>query len=315
MAADGSCLLELASVPKRLQWSPDGQRVLLDSDRIASASGVVSSGFVASNADVDWSAPNGSSLVGATSKGELAKRSAKDAKRTDISFLLRHDESAYHPAGKAIVSIGTDSEEVGLAPVLGIWLADNLGQGRRLLVRDETAAKISEPAFDASGTALYFLADHSSITHVHFYVPSEQTLSQAWQGPGPMSSLTLSPIDDGAWAAVQGTCGLVTPGLVVAFENGAEEELDPVVNLSTRPELRGAAINEPMGWLPDKTLLVLSRPACGQPGTLWTFRPDGSATEIAATKIAEGVSTAAARPTQARIAKDLELPISSQVVA
>jgi hypothetical protein len=283
-------------------------------DQIADASGVGASGYLATNVDVEWSTPKGTSLIGATGTGALAKREATTAKRTDVSYLSRHDWSAYHPAGKAIVSIGTGREPGSTADSLGIWLATNLGTESRLLVRDESAAAISEPTFDADGTALYFLADHGAQgSHVHFYVPGEGTLAEAWEGPGRLQNLSISRVDNGAWAVNAGPCqgaGKAAAPLIVAFENGLEFELDPVVDLSTRRELRGSVRNEPVGWLPGKKLLVLARSTCNGPGTLWSFSPNG-----AAVKVATGVTAAAPRPAERRVAKELEVPINAQVVA
>lgn len=295
------CLLKLQSDVVNLAWSPAGTRLLLDGDAVADAAGVRVSGFLPTNRDVQWSGPNGTSLLASTATGKLVKRSSSTAARTDVSFLDRHDSSAYHPAGKAIVSLGSGFDTNTGKQTVGVWLADNRGQGSRLLVRDESAATIGEPRFDVSGTKLYFLAAHAAgQSHVHVYDTEAGTLEVAYDGRGPFAGLVTSGVDETTWAVRVGDCS-GKPTTVASF--GAEPL--PV----DQPELRGQAV-EPVGWLANHVLLVMARPqGCTGPGALWRLSDEGLAV-----KIADGVSAAAPRLVRG-IAKELSIPIGRQVLA
>ncbi len=303
LTADGQCLADLgAAGASRIQWSPDGARVLLDGDRVLDEGGFHASGFLAGNPDVEWSGPKGTSLLAATSDGSLVKRSSRGQDRTDVSFLDQHDSSTYHPAGKAIVALGTGVGESG-EPELGVWLATNIGAAGRLLVRDESAAAISEPRFDASGAVLYFLARHAEgVSHVHAYDTSVAELSEALDTTKEISALTVSALSDGAWAVRTGSCDQGPTGVIAAFGSGEPQDV------GGRAELRGQAL-EPAGWLPERRLLVLARPACGEPGTLWQLDADGTTTALAT-----GVDAAAARTVRG-IPNELSIPIGAEVVA
>jgi hypothetical protein len=305
LAVDGTCMADLgADGADRVAWSPDGTRALLDGDRVLDASGVRPSGFLRDNPDVEWSGPKGTSLLAATSTGTLVKRSSDDpSKRTEVAFLARHDSSTYHPAGTAIVSLGIGAEEG--SDMLGVWLADNRGAEARLLVRDESAAVISEPGFDASGTALYFLAEHDGgVSHVHAYDTTTAQLGEALTTEGMLSALTVSALSDRAWAVRKGGCQSgERPTVVADFGLGIGPR-----DLRDLPGLASAAL-EPAGWLPERRLLVLARPACDEPGTLWEVSPEGLPVARAT-----GVDGAAARTVRG-IPEDLSIPIDAQVVA
>lgn len=304
MSSDGSCLAELGpDGAGRITWSPDGTRALLDGDRILDANGIRPSGYRRDNADVQWSGPKGTSMLGTTSSGELVKRNATTGQRTDISFLGRHDSSTYHPAGRAVVSLGVGTGPEG-DEELGVWLADNVGGEARLLVRDESAASISEPRFDASGGVLYFLAQHDEVSHVHAYDTGSASLSEAYSGAGILSALTVSALSDGAWAVRQGECNDASiPAVIADFGDGTG-----VQEVGDLPALRGGRL-EPVGWLPERRLLVLSRPACDRPGTVWEVTSKGVTTPVVVG--ADGAAVRAVRGVPA----DLLIPINAEVVA
>ena len=296
------CLLDLRNnAVTSLSWSPSGARLLLDGDVVADANGVRVSGFLPTNSDVQWSGPNGTSLLASTAAGRLVKRNSTTSARTDVTFLDRHDSSAYHPAGKAIISLGSGFDANTAEKTVGVWLADNGGRGSRLLVRDESAAAIGEPRFDSSGAKLYFLAAHAGGTsHVHVYDIEGGTLEVAYQAKSAFDRLVTSGVDEDTWAVRVGDCS-AKASVVAAF---GSEPL-PL----NQPELNGQAV-EPVGWLANRVLLVIARPqGCTGPGSLWRISDVGLGV-----KIADNVSAAAPRTVRA-LAKELSIPLGRQVVA
>lgn len=288
---DGHCLADLRPEGvTRVQWSPDGTRALIDGDRVLDAAGIRASGFRRDNPDVEWSGPSGSSLLAATADGLLVRRSDRGTDRVDLSFLDRHDGSTTHPAGGAIVTVGLGSAP-GAPAIPGVWLAKASGASPRLLVRREAATDIGEPAFDASGVVLYFLTRQSDGTSVvQAYDTAATALSEVLLTGSVLSALTISALSDGAWAVRTGDCASGPTGVTAVFGSpGGPGQPGSFEDLGRRPMLRGQSL-EPVGWLSERRLLVLARPACGEPGTLWQLGGDGSTVPLAA-----GVDGASAR--------------------
>src|SRR4029079_4305111 len=90
------------------QWSPAGDRVLLNSVTVFDGTQALPSGYFASNIRVRWSFPTGKALIApALADNHLLWRTAGQPEtRTDISFLERTDVAAYHPAGRNIFAAG-----------------------------------------------------------------------------------------------------------------------------------------------------------------------------------------------------------------
>jgi dipeptidyl aminopeptidase/acylaminoacyl peptidase len=295
--------LGTTTVPS-LQWSPSGDRVLLGPDRIGRGESIAATGYLPTNPDVKWSAPSGKSLLAATAKLGLVKRNANTAARTDISFLDEHRESVYHPAGKAILSIGLAKQYPDDPdPTLGLWLADNQGGGRKLLVQDESDAKISEPRFNPSGKMVYFLADHGGTSfHIHAYDTDQSQISVIWEQPKQFSALTISPIDD-ALAVRVGAC---SPDAITDVEVFAKKSHFPVSSIA---DLKGLSLS-PVGWFSNNTIAVLARAkGCDGPGAVWVIDENRKAR-----KLVDGVSVAATR-VQHALPEELSDAVGNQVVA
>lgn len=306
LRTDGHCLADLRPEGvTRVQWSPDGTRALIDGDRVLDATGIRASGFRRDNPDVEWSGARGSSLLAATADGLLVRRSDRGTDRVDLSFLDRHDGSTTHPAGGALVTVGLGSAP-GAPAVPGVWLATASGASPRLLVRREAATEIGEPAFDASGVVLYFLVRQSDGTSVvTAYDTGVTALSEPLVTGSVLSRLMVSALSDGAWAVRTGDCASGPTGVTAVF--GSPGSPGSFEELGRRPMLRGQSL-EPVGWLSERRLLVLARPACGQPGTLWQLGADGSTVPVAA-----GVDGASARSVRG-IPAPLTLPAGVEPV-
>jgi hypothetical protein len=111
-----SCLSELTlDNVGPLQWSPAGDRVLLNSVTVFDGTQALPSGYFATNSRVSWSYPTGKALIApAVADNHLLWRSAGQPEtRTDISFLERTDVR-YHPAGRDIFAAGQSAD--GTAP-------------------------------------------------------------------------------------------------------------------------------------------------------------------------------------------------------
>ncbi len=231
---------------KRLSWSPDSTAVLLGSDHVGRGEKISASGYLPTNTDVSWSGPNGTSLLATTAKGQLVKRNSKTAKRTDISFLSKHESSAYHPAGTGIISFGSTEDDTG------IFLANNLGESSRLLVEDTSAATVSDLSFSSDGEKFYFLAQHDDSTHLHVYdTRPDGQLEVAFESAAPLTQLVVSTVDSNI-AVRSGDCG-AEPTDVFFTEGSTFVSLRSAV-----PEIGGGSLS-PIGWLPNNRLAVISR--------------------------------------------------------
>lgn len=290
---------------QRLSWSPDSTALLLGSDKVARGAKVAASGYLPSNLDVNWSGPNGTSLLAATAKGELVKRNSTTAKRTDISFLSEHQRSAYHPAGKAIASVGTGIDDTTGEETLGVFIASNVGADPRLLVRDETDAQLSELGFSASGDFLFFVAQHPGKFHFHEYDIEIGGLVEAIDSASPISNLTVSGVEN-AVAVRVGDCDAGTPA-------DAQARLDSGGFISVRdsvPQVGGGSIT-PVGWLAEKRLLVITRTAgCSGPGELRLVDLQARTSKLITTEV-----EMAATRTRHVVPKELALPLDLQVEA
>ncbi len=294
----------------QLTWSPDSTAVLLGPDQVARGAKLTPSGYLPTNTDVEWSGPKGTSLLAATAKGQLVKRNSRTGVRTDISYLDRHARSAYHPAGKAIASIGEGSDGTGVDgggdTTVGIWFSDNLGGGSELRVQDGSGATLSEIGFTANGDFLFFIAQHPDGFHLHEYNVNSPQISVAFESPDALSNLVLSASDDSV-AVQRGSCDGTSASDVMYRPTGATE----FVSLRSKAPSLGDGWVSPVGWLPDGRLAVLSRrKGCAGPGTLHVI----DTTTGKDTTIADQISIAAVRSPHA-IPNDLALDIGSQVVA
>jgi len=142
-----------------------------------------------------WSRPSGTSLVW-VDDGRLYKAGSDQSVARDISFLARHDEVTYHPAGFEIATTGEAEDGTR-----GIWLSDNEGGDSRLIVRANEATP-HEFTFSQEGRTAYFLADHGDHWHVHnifLVLPEDNPTANEFdvtiesESKGPLSHLVVSP--------------------------------------------------------------------------------------------------------------------------
>lgn len=275
-AADGSgvrCILETAE-GEALEWGATGDRLLAGGLVVVAAT----SGRVESGAEsVEWSRPTGRSIVYAADGGRrLAKRPAAGGAPLDLSFLARHDEVVYHPAGTHVAVVGLDSSDQ-----YGVFLASNTGKDPQLLALGENARKLTSPAFSHDGATLYFAADHGSRWDLHAAPVAGGELETIYSGPDPLALVTPSEFS--------------TDRLLAFREGSCEGRTETIVRRGPREERLGAALGgrstEPAGWLPDGRLAVLARSeGCGGRAELWIWSsPD------AATLLVRDVSKAAVR--------------------
>ncbi len=247
VAPDGSglrCALELdGSGP--LVWGPAADR-LLAGGAAYDQNGPLSVELL-DTAAPGWTRPTGKSLVSLSSDGRLVKAEADGGEEIDISFLETHDAVTYYPSGTHVGVIGTHPDDGSF----GIWLATNTGADPQLLV-SAVEATPSEPAFSEDGLSLYFVAKHDGPEfHVH-EVPMlpgqiEFDATIRLQSTRRLSRLSVSPFDVGWVAAQEGVCGEVG-GVHYAVEGGNYP--DELVNIDTSP----------VGWLPDRRLVVEAYP-------------------------------------------------------
>ena len=131
------------------QWSPAGDRVLLNSVTVFDGTQALPSGYFSTNTRVTWSYPTGKALIApAVADNHLLWRTAGQPEtRTDISFLERTDIARYHPAGRNIFAAGQAAD--GTA---GLFVAGNRGENPRLIAQlDQPTTVITEIAPDPSG--------------------------------------------------------------------------------------------------------------------------------------------------------------------
>lgn len=279
-SAEKRCLLDGAEAEDGVAWGGDADRVLVRG-KVVFADGRTEEPFPPGGITV-LSRPTGTSVLN-VQDGRLRKREL-GGDRTDITFLSGHGDTIYHPAGRHIVSTGTEDGRSIL------HIADNRGQGSQALVENETADLIYNPAFTASG-ALLFVADHGSYTELHRLEIDAGELSTIVREdiPDGIADLVTSPFQGGGVAWSQGVCDIAKGGRRLRAQRSGEYF-----------KTEGTAVEraEPLGWTPDGGIVVATPGFCDAEGevdpatierVLYLFK-DGVATEVT-----RGVQTAAVR--------------------
>ncbi len=308
-APDGGevrCLAEGVTGP--LVWGAAADRLLAgDAVLLASGSG---DPVPAGAASANWSRPTGRALVW-VEEGRLWKRPAGGGSAEDISFLARHDEVTYHPAGTHIAIVGEDA-----GGRYGIFLATNLGTDARLLAEGETARGIGELTFDRWGSSLFFVADHGDVHHVHELAvvheadADRETLEILHESSEELASLVVAPFDTRHITFRDGPCaGASTTRRI--FRGRTFDVGDAFAGRSTVP----------VGWVPapkvgqdaeDAALLMLlvRERGCEGPGDLYLW----STAEDSATLLVRGVDAATAAHASTDVPPPPE-PVDRRVVA
>ncbi|HEX7168916.1 MAG TPA: hypothetical protein VF230_18200 [Acidimicrobiales bacterium] len=270
----GGCLVELERPAERLEWGGRGDRLLVDGHVAALAAGEPTTVAAEVTARGSLSRPTGTSILHVHRDRGLEKLKVGDvASPVALSFLSDVTAALYHPAGRSLVAAGKDGSGRE-----GVFIADNQGQGGRLLVDGAEAGHLTvrEFAWTATG-ALLFAADHDGTSHLHRLEIGEDEVATALEVPlssGGVRNLVASPFAGGGVAAMTGDCD------VWASRGGA------VVGTGG---LRG----RPVGWLPDGVLAVIT--SCDGPGDLVTVEVQGRSLAGAPEVVATGVSAAAVR--------------------
>lgn len=262
-APDGSpprCLFETSR--SVVAWGGAADRVLVGDHTVVLADGPKTVGDD-SDRLLSWSRPTGKALLAETADDTLIKYSIDDGATIGI-FEAESTESAYHPAGLSIITAVPQGDRPSLL------MTSNTGENPRWIVENETAHAIHDLAFTASG-ALVFIADHDDGSqHVHQLpldseAPDLATLYEP-RARDSVGAVAVSPFHDD-WYAVGADC-TGRAALHVVIES----------QIADIPAAIVAA--EPIGWMPDGGLFVLTHPdGCDQPGDLYGFR-DGEATLV-----------------------------------
>lgn len=245
---EARCLLQADDLPQA--WGAAGDRLLTGGGEDIDAGAVTADGDLplavpASRFEsASWTRPTGTSVVGIDDDNRLIKYPIDGGPPVDLSFLARHDEVVYHPAGTHVMVVGEAANGD-----YGIWQATNIGTQPELLVAGVTAM-VFEPVVSHDGLFLYFLADHGDGSHMHevFLVEgatNEFDSSIAFETERPLSDLVVSPWSGDAVVA-EGVCGI---------------DLHTVVAWSHEvilPEME----SKPIGFLPDSpgSLLIAAWP-------------------------------------------------------
>ncbi len=276
-----SCLTELTlDNVGPFQWSPAGDRVLLNSITVFDGTQALPSGYFATNTRVTWSYPTGKALIApAVANSHLLWRTAGQPEtRTDISFLERTDVAAYHPAGRNIFAAGQAAD--GTA---GLFIASNRGANPRLIAQlDQPTTTITEIDPDPSGTRVYFVHDHHDGTfHIHALDLPGLTLTDIAQVTEPVAKVTIGT---SAGAAVAWRIGACTGLTRSQISNGTAT--------ADQPAAFAAQSTEPVGWLdPQQLVLSVRATGCTGPSDLWIW----NIATAAATPLVTGVDSAAVR--------------------
>lgn len=238
----------------RGQWGGLGDRLFLQTStggRVAFSDEV----FPVSPDDTDpvaygLSRPTGTSVLFTSgNKRHLYKISANGKDQEDISFLRRHDDVVYHPAGMHIVAVGVDEDGT-----YGIHIATNAGKERHLLVLSEDAKRVYSLSFSSSGE-LFYAAEHENRYDVHSVAlqggPTGDVLAGGlgthYTSDFPITKAVVSQFRPSPIAIQVGTSvGNSCPGETLVSKGRKTTVLE--AGLPT----------EPVGWLPNGDLAYVS---------------------------------------------------------
>lgn len=243
-SGEASCVAQ-ADEAEPIVWGPRGDRLLIAG--FGSVEVVTGHRSTTVNGPGDtprlqgFSRPSGANVLFVSSDGtKLVKAPVDGGPADDISFLRRHDEAAYHPSGAQIAVIGQSANGD-----YGIWLADNEGQDAREIVPVDTEDEFYGLAYSDDGSTLYYVADEHDSWELRAYdltgggAAPEKLLAAST----PIAAPLVSPLSAGLVAYRQGDCdsGFTT------YVHDAR---------GTRPQAEKLGDTEPVGWLPDGSLVL-----------------------------------------------------------
>ncbi|MGD9998428.1 MAG: hypothetical protein AB7L17_08485 [Ilumatobacteraceae bacterium] len=282
-APDGSGLRCLTTLTGEqlgpVEWSPDGERALLDSAWVFDAKGIRLSGFDAANLRVNWEWPTSTGIFAPSeSGGSLVRRDAADPNlRTEITFLAETVAAVAHPSGGAVIASGVAPDGTS-----GLYVADSNGQNPRMLASvsstdPATTITITEVVVDAAGDVVYFMVDKSTSFRVEQLSLTDLSIIELSHEQAPIADLTTGPTRRTiAWKV--GLCNSVTRARV------RDERTGTPVDVGTGTPIESLSL-APIGWLDGARLVVEARPlGCDGPADVWIWNLfDGSATLLAKT--------------------------------
>lgn len=244
------------------------------------------------------SRPEGTNAVFIERDGSgMAKVPLTGGRPRDISFLRRHDEAAYHPAGTQLAVLGETKED----EIYGLWLTDNEGRDRHLVVPTRDEDEFYGMSFSAQGRMLYYVDDQH--TSFELRVVDLSTLEEGIALPksrllveeGEPISVIASPFTEDLLAYRVGSCDTGFTTSVREGSTTSEVGADP-------------GDTQPIGWLPDDRLALAStEDLCDPQRELDLYVVDGGRTEL----MVEDVSQAAVRV----VLPEGEEPVSGPVGA
>lgn len=269
-----SCLVQLTRDPRRLDWNPAGDLLLVDEDLIVSADEQRPSGFAPGAVGISWSQPTGGTLLAPSADGSaLRKIDADDPQAvTDVTALATTWAAAYHPSGQAIVSAGIDR-----SGTVGVFISDNRGNGATpIVVLEDRSTSVTDVAVAHNGNWITFVHDvtegdtreEAHIHRVHLTdLPPERVPAEHEEVP---VELIASEQLDGSisWREVVDD---QDEGLAYSWSGIEPRDL-------SFPD----AVVEPVGFLAEGTAAAVVLPEDAEGGgQLWTYPPDAEPVLIA----------------------------------
>jgi hypothetical protein len=264
----------------RLAWGGEADRVLIDGDVTRLITPDVGASLSSEQQSTSWSRPTGTSVISVSPGGQLLKTGAAGGEPADISFLARHDEAAYHPAGTHIATVGEDRDGT-----YGLFISNNEGRDHQLVAVGESAKRIYNLAFNHQGDTLYYAAEHEDRFDLHSLRVTAQEVGDTGAVESRLGTLYSGPDD-----ITRIVVSEFSAEPLLAFQTGCRVKMISGADESALPESLAQANAAPVGWLSDNTLLVLEYDSgCEGPGRLFAVTSDER------TLVAEKVDAAAPR--------------------
>lgn len=263
------------------EWSPRGNRVLLNAATLFDVQGARASGFDELNTRVQWEFPNGDAVFGPTASNRtLVRRESVDPnQRTEVTFLPTTVAAVSYPAGGATIAAGQSADGVA-----GVFIATTGAAPRPLVTTSDPALTINDVAADAIGDLVYVLSDNGVSFRIHQVQLPSLAVAEVTSEQAPIQQLTTGPTSRAvAWKV--GLCNNLTETRV------RDDRTATPLTVGQGTPLEGQSLS-PVGWLDATRLVVSSRPlGCDGPADVWLWNLlDGSATllvknvEFAATR-------------------------------
>jgi hypothetical protein len=199
------------------------------------------------------SRPTGTStLFTSGDKRRLYKVSANGKEQEDISFLRRHDEVIYHPAGMHIAAVGVDHDGT-----YGIHIATNTGKDPHLLVLSEDAKRVYSLSFSTIGE-LFYVAEHDDHYDVHSVSLEGDPSGDVETGGGLATYYTSDrPITKAFVSQFRFSPIAIQVGTTEGNSCPSETVVSKGTNIISIGTDTGAS-TEPVGWLPNGDLAYVS---------------------------------------------------------